>query len=68
MLRNYVILLPALKYLVFSSLGPYSALIRPNSGHSAESLTFGQTYQFRPETMLISSNVHRKLCNTTCDS
>ena len=38
---------------VFLLFGPFSALIRPNLGQWAESLTFGQTYKLRIETSLI---------------
>jgi len=42
---------------VFSSFGPYSALISTSSDHSgAESLTFDQTSKLRLKRSLISSN------------
>jgi len=46
---NYVTL-TALENHNFFLFGPYSAIIRLNSGQSAESLNFGQTSQLGPET------------------
>jgi len=45
----------ALENHIFYLFGPYSALINPSSGQSieADGLTFGQTFQLRPETWLI---------------